>query len=638
MVRKQFNFLPKFLLNFSSKLLFLSFFILFTINIPPIFAGNKSCNNSCNSGCITKSIFIPRSVGSNLERETFAVDDRIHAEQNCNNLIVGSFVFQYERSFDGKNIAKSLFGTDTLNFVGSQVQSRSNSGTAGCCDLIADYFGLSINSNTQVNLKPVIQNFIWDLEFYLGLDKYVSGLYLKINSPLTYSSWDLFSNKCSPCSLLTATTLDTTPFPPCYMATGTVLPTTNIVDALSGVTNFTDGWAFGKFRFCPIQKLELADIDVIVGYDFFRTDCNHLGIFGQLVAPTNKRPNPFYVFSPVIGDHHWKLGGGITAHHKFFEDACQWWGVYFEANLLHFLSDTQLRTFDFVKSNSNNICCNNNLSRYMLLTEFTSNGEVYSSTGNIISAVNFTTRKINIKLNIECDANLKFSCHHENWTFDVGYNFYAKSKEKGNFINNSCCQPDSSCCSSNTTFDGRYFGFKGTEGVCCSSYNITTTFPTRTLVSPQNSAQILNCTQSNASMCAVLGSNLDDNPVPQETTPLPLDGSATVCLTWNSTRQIGSTYINNTGVANPSGIIVAQQSVPPVIITNINNSILNKESGLVNAQIIQKFFIHASHEWDNCWSPYLGLGLSAEFAQTGKDCHYAGLSKWSLMVKTGLNF
>ena len=114
-ITKQKDFLTP---NILSKILLT---ILITTNNYKIFADKNSCNNSCKSSCITKSIFIPRSVGSNLERETFGIDDRIHAEQDCQNLMVGSFAFQYERSFDAKNITKSLFGTDTLKFVGSQV-------------------------------------------------------------------------------------------------------------------------------------------------------------------------------------------------------------------------------------------------------------------------------------------------------------------------------------------------------------------------------------------------------------------------------------------------------------------------------------------------------------------------------------
>ena len=128
-----------------------------------------SCNTGCNNTCSTTSIFRPRSQGADTARELVGWQDWIHRYE-CGKYKTVALAFQYERSFNGNKIANTLFGTDTLNFVGSGVANRVNTGTAGCCNLVADYFGLPTLTNASLKLNPLIQNYIFDIEAYWGLE------------------------------------------------------------------------------------------------------------------------------------------------------------------------------------------------------------------------------------------------------------------------------------------------------------------------------------------------------------------------------------------------------------------------------------------------------------------------------------
>ncbi len=52
--------------------------------------------------------------------------------------------------------------------------------------------------------------------------------------------------------------------------------------ALDGQTTFgdmTEKWKYGRFRFCKQHDTKLADVDLILGYDFWNCEDYHLGPF-----------------------------------------------------------------------------------------------------------------------------------------------------------------------------------------------------------------------------------------------------------------------------------------------------------------------------------------------------------------------
>ena len=642
-------------------------------------SGNNSCNNSCNTNsgnctnsssncCGPRSVFIPRSQGANTARELVGWQQFVHRFDVCEFYAVGDFIFEYERSFQDSKIANSLFGANVLNFVGSQVANRvsavpstttagcntgcnttcstgcsnscdtgcstgcstgcdTNSGCNGSCNIVADYFGLAIDSVNVLNVKPRIQNFIFDFNFYVGLDEWLEGLYFRANLPVTYTKWQLLNNCNTSCSndcfsnngcsntcntscntgcnttcFSTTTSSSSTPFPPCYMSSTTATPTTSLQTALGG--NFTFGdmqtaWQYGKFSFCEQKKTALADIDLILGWDFLKSECGHFGLYLQAVCPTGNRPNAKYVFQPIVGNgKHWELGGGISTHYSIWEDDCdQNLEFWLEGNITHMFKTCSTRSFDF--------CGKGPLSRYMLLKEL-SGPTPFTYEGSLINAINFATRTVETSFAVKGDFSLKLAYRNCGWAFDIGYNIYGRSKETG-CIKNGC----------NVT-DANLYGFKGIEGVCCREFALTGS----TITAATGASSALNSTQSLVNgICAVTTPATADNAV--STVDFP---GSTVCLAWNSAT---------TGTILSPSVVVAQTSDPAVVVTTAD---LDVNSGLVCAEFTNKIFGYFGYAWTDCGdhNPFLGVGAEGEFAQN--DSRRSGLSKWGVFVKGGLTF
>ncbi len=630
---------------------------------------NGSCTNSCTTSCNScpiSSVFRPRPQGADTARELIGWQTLTHKFDVCDTYLTAALTFQYEQSFNDKNIAKALFGTTQLNFVGSQVANRGNSGTAGCCNLVADYFGLSTTTNASLKINPKIQNFIWDFNFYLGLDSWLEGLYFRFNLPAVWTRWALVgdcnegscntnsnsnSSSCSngtcsdcksgkTCNTSCASLVTTGTFVAGYMSAGATQSLSSLQQALSGMQfgAMSEAWKFGKFDFCKRDKGGIADLDMILGYDFWSSECGHFGLYIQAVAPTGPRPSGEFVFEPVVGTHQWKLGGGLTTHYVLWEDNCdQSLSVWLEGNVVHYFKDTQTRSFDFLNSSTTSApygC--NPMSRYLLLKEFNTDG--VTPLGTFINAINFNTRSVKIDIAVEGDASLKFCYRNCNWEVDLGYNIYGKSREKGCFTGAPC---NAGCTTSADTLSGRVFGIKGTEGLYSTQYTFSTVAAGEYALSAAGAQQLLNSTENSATMCApTLTVNVDNAVTTQSAAVGSPVGVGTTNITWNSATTLGSNYTLTNGLVNTNGIIIAQTSNNPVTFTGSTDpkTYLSINSGLACSELTNKVFGLVNYIWRDCdWSPFFGLGATGEFASK-RDCTYCGLSKWSVLLKGGISF
>lgn len=374
--------------------------------------------------------------------------------------------------------------------------------------------------------------------------------------------------------------------------------------ALSG--NFTFGdmsepWKFGKFSFCPRTKVELADLDIILGIAPIETDYAHLALFGQVVAPTGNRPKGKYIFEPIVGNgHHWELGGGISWHYTFAMDnyingASA--GLWFEGNVTHQFANDQIRSFDFKK--------NGRLSRYMLLKEY---DIADNYTGRMINAINFATRNACVTVDYKVDLSAKLAFTSNFWMVDIGYNFYMKDAEK------VCIKTECPC-----EIDQRRFAIKGITGVCCTPALVEDNilFPDIDVTRADNSDQ------PKANMFEVI-------PL-KGTNPETLTNNQTVCLSYAADASL-------TNNATP----LRQISKTQLILTNTNKpSIisckdLDPNSAAQCGFLSHKLFWHIGYMWkDYCYQPHVGLGGEVEFGD--KDCS-TGLSQWGVWVKGGITF
>ena len=268
---------------------------------------------------------------------------------------------------------------------------------------------------------------------------------------------------------------------------------------------------------------------------------------------------------------------------------------------------------------------------------------------NIYAPVaNLTTADVKVDVGVQADVTAMFNFTSRGFSWDFGYNFWGRSCEDFE-CPNECdeCNTDSIFNTANANTwalkgDARMFGFAGASG------NQVT----------QDDSVPLSSSQTNAN----------------------IHGGTNAC-TVDST--LTSVTFQNGGVDNPQ-FAVTDDTPRLVIHTPIGQGGLNVNSNQIKTSIQTIFikstdvslqetrgishtvFTHLSYTWDrDNWSPYLGLGGSAEFGSscdsccssctddtacpTGStcsttcstncdECLRCSLSQWSIWVKGGVSF
>ena len=582
------------------KILMILFFIqshtIYTLNtscgpcsVDDNFSGCAPCRGTSNASdctipCGPKTYFQPRSQGANTARELVGWQDKIYL-YDVFNYVSSAAAFEYQTTFKNFRLAREYFGSEILSFVGSQVPDREIEFEPPFCNFLADNFGLSTLYNGRIKLSPKIENYILDFEFYIALDSWADGLYFRIHAPLTYTRWTLHGHQdiCVP--------QNNAPLPACYFSSDAVQPFTTIEEALKG-----DGFGdvperkFGKFCFGTNKKFRLADIDLILGYNFWITEFSHFGAYVQAVVPTGNKPNPKFIFSPIVGNgKHWELGAGFSAHRLLWESGVdQSLKIYAEGNVTHLFKNRQLRSFDL---------CSGPFSRYLILKEFEADEITYKG---LITAIDVTTQLADITIALKADISIKLSYHHNNFGIDFGYNIYGHTRETLHLVKNQL-----EC-------DNRKFGIKGTQGICCQEYNTAAGI----IGTPTGNSSSLNSTENSTTIC---------NPGPIDNPSEVFISPDTICVSWDNTATTGDSI---------SSALIAQDSNPPIIISSRN---INPCSGASCQLLTSKIFAHLNYSWfESSYLPHIGVG--AEIEIDGRADVNKGANYWGIWIKGGLTF
>jgi hypothetical protein len=572
--------------------------------------------------------FNTRSISRNAARDLAGWINYINKDSSP-DVVYGVFSFtpEYNHTFNGHNITRTLFGDNLigkeceqhLKISGSQVNNR------GPQDLLADYFYLPTDFESTVQFKPVIDNIIIDFGFYLGLDAWVKGLYFWIHVPFAHTRWDLNLSETiiepginnnmlgyfTPDELLRNQLLDSF----------TSFVNGNTIQNIGGIS-------FQELKFAQMSckgliRSRVAEVRTAVGWNFFVEDDYHVGFNGQIAWPTGLRPDALFLFEPLVGNgHFWELGFGLNGHYNFWqnEDQSSHCAFYVDFNITHLFRTRQARSFDLTRAGT--------LSRYMLATEMTSpavnligaNGQIPSAQFNndYLPVANITTLDVEVSIAIQADIVLMFNATHNNWSFDFGYNYWGRS-------------PDNITLRQNESFAEKTFTLKG--DVHIFGYVAGTDIPIA-LSATQDKATIhagknlpaTGTTDQTIINNAAKNPNIDF-PQPAQTNPPTPPGT-------------NIQYIPNSVVATDQ----INTSVPPIFITRND---LNFE-GTQTSGSSNKLFYHLSYTWNDTaeWQPYLGFGGEVEWgSKTKNGCNtcdehnpQASTSQWGLWVKTGATF
>jgi hypothetical protein len=552
-----------------------------------------------------------------------------------------SAMLVYEKSFRPNKITECFFGSALGCERGCEDKFIKIQGSSFLGDdrdpkaLLADYFYLPTDFESNVSFQPRIRTIMADFDYYCDLSGYYSGLYFRVHGPIVHTRW-----KMGICENIIAT--GTFSSPAGYFAPGGL--TRN--QLLQGFTQYAQGCApntvtqtfadlpfglnlfanpittvFQPLRWTKIQresesKTGVAEIRVEIGRRFADTEDHHFGIDLQFAIPTGPRKTSCLLFGPQIGNgHHFELGAGVHGHWNFWknEDESAVAGFYVDANLTHMFSAHQIRTFDLK---------NRPLSRYMTAMRFTpaaSTEMVNDSLPNYQFAyifapaefapvANLTTLNVNVSATIQADVVAMLNYTKNNWSFDLGYNFWGRSCEKID-CRTTCCPNLGSLCD---PLQKNRWALKGDARV----YGFG-----------EGGAQGLSATEH----CATIH---------QGTNRVALDFSAT---------DVNSN-VDNPGLTNllSGGLFQINQSFQPILL-DCNDIDIVGTRGISN-----KVFTHVSHTRDyDTWRLHYGIGASAEFGLTDDCCNddlncdddtacdsciNCAVSQWSVWGKVGIDF
>jgi hypothetical protein len=577
------------------------------------------------------TFFNNRSISRDAARDLAGQTQYINKDSDADSVYGAlSVTPEYTNSFASKHMTKNLFGANLVNgshltISGSQVNQR------GPQDLLADYFYLPTDFQSTVFFTPVIDNFIIDVGFYLGLDAWRKGTYWWIHAPLAHTRWDINIRE-----------QVINPGVNAYAAgyfTPTILPRGQL---LENFTQFVNGVAIQNSDDISFQELKranmsnerliktrLAEIRTGVGWNFYTEHDYHAGFNAQLAAPTGLRPKGLFLFEPIVGNaHHWELGVGANGHYTFWRNTEETaaWSVYLDANITHLFGTRQTRTFDLHNAGP--------LSRYMLAMEMTSpavnllgNGTAPSAQfyNDYLPVANFTTLKCDVSIAIQADIVLMLNYTHNHFSADIGYNYWGRTCEEIN-VRQVDALPDNTYALKG---DAQIFGFEfGTAtAVALSATESQATIHTGTNMPAIGSTNpaVITAAQHNPNI---------DLPQPATTNPgPPFPAPPPVNLQYAPNNSIPTDQINT---SNPP-IFIKQTDL------NVNHAGSRGSSS--------KLFGDVSYTWDEKreWQPYISIGGSVEFAQHSNitcntqknndcDCITASASQWGIWLKAGAAF
>jgi hypothetical protein len=367
-------------------------------------------------------------------------------------------------------------------------------------------------------------------------------------------------------------------------ATSTVSAAPNPIAALGGYTfGMVQERNTNLFNFNMCGSWKIADIPIMLGYDFYKSDATHLGAYLKFVFPTGTKIDASllkYVLTPVIGNgRHFELGIGLTGHANVWACDSNSLGVYGDGYIDYMFGATQTRTFDL---------SNKPMSRYALVYHLAGNeagGYTIDNKMSPIGDINLYEGQVAATRG-EFMLDVIWTC--QNWEIGLGYAFSGQTAEQ----------------------------------ITCPLSPVSTglTQPSYALV-----GNVLQQT---------FGINVTGKDINTATIAFPAyDGRATFPAT-------NFFYLGPTGEAasvsveeNPAYVYGDSSLLGDAAFTLPN--LQCNTSGLMPAQVLNRFFGHVDYVWrEYRWQPEIGLLGSIGFVPAGKTT----ANYWDIGARLGFAF
>jgi len=635
-------------------------------------AASIFADNCCNYDCTNTTVksFIRRSDSRAKYRQwagNFSGDkiDKFEAESWYG---IVSLTPGYAATFRSEKIANCLFGDccccddccgdRVIKVQGSGVENRDTKAW------LADYFYLPTNYNGCFKVDPRIKTFFMDIDWYLGMDEWLSGAYFRMYGTVVHTRWDL--NFCDQGHTAGTDFIDHT----CGYFSQAAYEQSKLLQsfkdyacgAIPAASDDTtnditwNGLKYARITSCARKETGFADLRFELGWNFLNCEDYHLGLNIQGAAPTGRPSEPCYLFDPMIGNGgHGELGAGLHAHYNLWmsEDGDRTFGFLFDVNVTTLFKKRVCRTFD--------LACKPN-SAYMLASKFETNPVYSEDIATPVAAAttdfqvghapradatqwvaenpialatpvvgpskrfakvyapvaNLSTVSVDVRSAAQVDLVAMFNYTCNNFSWDIGYDFWALSCQKYDCVDS--CNKNNLCdCSLKDTWtlkgDARMFGFTkvGDDAAAATlkAVPLSATECNATIYAGTNKVSA-----TNVGGAKDYNASVDSPEYAWARTPVGNDGGIPTAVCGPLAMSCTATFTDGAGATDYCGLddddVQVQTSKTPKFLSCADLS-MARTRGLSHS-----LFTHLSWTFDReDWVPYLGIGAQVEF---GKGC------------------
>jgi len=315
----------------------------------------------------------PRPQNASLLLDSAVAHDL--ARTNKQDRFGGNFMVRgfYSESNKGKELGKYFGVNNKDSFRADAVRNQDT----GLVDVNAGYMihdaaagavaANAVTHGAMINLAPKTVSYGVEFGYVQCLGKILDGLHLSVSLPVERVENNMNLNVTAPVAAV-----DTKAFTDFLAGNySTAIGVNSAFGAgLGAQSKLTNALINGKQGATGI-----ADIDVVLGYDFIRNEDWTAGLNIGLSIPTGNSASGKYVFEPVYGNGgHWELGFGGKVAGKLWQDGDQHIGLNVQADYRYGFQANETRTLGTAA----------NFSKYFALgTIANSNAQVYAPAANI---------------------------------------------------------------------------------------------------------------------------------------------------------------------------------------------------------------------------------------------------------------
>src|SRR3990167_40411 len=401
--------------------------------------GDCGCTDLCDQSCAPltnscnvygKNFYLPRSQGSNLARQMIGIQDKIHKFGNECFYGVGTVAFEYQRTFisgssnsNNRGNLGSWFSSTGNARMSYGMNDTSGSNTNGF-DLNALNWGYT--GSGEIYFCPTKDDFIIDLNLYLGLDELFCGLWAQLDITIVRTKFNIGvveKVEGAPSSVLPTNLFNDN------ATDGALLKVYDTFkEALRGDKAVGDLPILNSGKICGSRDdTSVANIRVNLGYDWMRRECWHFATSLLFVAPVGTKPCGEYLFEPLVGNAaRFEIGGEVNFGYELWNncDATQTVSLFIDGYVDTVVARRNRRILGLLPEDAT--AAQRTWSQYLLL-------KVYDSSDNVTGlerAANITTGDLRVAASVEGAVALLLQWNCNCLMAGIGYEAWGRSCEK----------------------------------------------------------------------------------------------------------------------------------------------------------------------------------------------------------------